>query len=227
MATAALVAAAVLAPALGADPDLPAPWLVTAGTAAGLLYALAPLAPSMRRSPAAFERDGHSFRTPPSAGPVIAGVAHLSWLGVAALHPAESGVLLVLLSATLLLYPRALWHGVRLTLTPDGLHDEKFAGTVTIPWRALSAVTTFDPPLDPAAGLDRATTRVRLSFTRPELVTTTGWTVNRRTLEFAGTDVAFVAAAIRHYLAHPEDRQLIGTAEGHARLLPGAGARAS
>jgi hypothetical protein len=215
----ALVAGTSVARRLGADPDLLAPGLILIGTVGGLLYAL-----TSRGSAGAFERDGASFRTPATAGPVIAGVAHLAWFGLIALDiagPAVRGipypVLMALLPALFLLYPRALWHGVRLTLTPDGIRNEKYAGTVTVPWDALSSVRAFDPAFDPTPS-DGGVTRLRLSFARPELVRVTGWTVNRRTLEFGGVSTPLVAAAIQHYVDHPGERALIGTAEGHGRL---------
>ncbi|WP_127552860.1 hypothetical protein [Actinoplanes sp. OR16] len=200
---AVLVAATLLARSLGADPELLAPWLFLTAVTGGLLYALLPLAPSNRKRPDAFDADGRTFRTPPASDVVIAGVTHLSWLGFSVLY-GDAWVTAVLL-AVLALYPRALRHGVRLTLTPDGLYDEKYAGTVTIPWEAVPTPSS-------------STTRIRLGIGRPDLVTTTGWTVNRRTLEFGGVGVPFVAAAIEHYRDHPGERVLIGTAEGHGRL---------
>ncbi|WP_433824968.1 PH domain-containing protein [Actinoplanes sp. CA-015351] len=214
---AALVAATLLARVLGADPDTLTPWLFLPFLAADLLYLLILAAPSTRHHPDAFEVDGAGFHTPRSGNITLAGVAHLCLLGALALYPSGTspmGIPLVWAPAigvaALALYPRALWHGVRLTITPDGLRNDKYAGTVTIPWQSITEINPTD-----STGL-----RLRLSLTSLDQITVTGWTTSRRTLEFDGAGLPFVAATIRHYLANPADRLHIGTPEEHRRLHP-------
>ncbi|WP_229076620.1 hypothetical protein [Actinoplanes sp. DH11] len=228
--TAALVVTAVVAArALGADPDLLAPWLFLILLGTGLLHLVTLAAPSVRRRPAAFEVDHEAVHTPRTGTVVLGGVAHLAALGLTALFPDETTPMGVpftpataVLFAGFALYWRALWYGVRLTLTPDGLRNEKYAGTVTIPWPAVSAPHPTDStPL-----------RLRLTLTRPDVVEVTGWTTSRRTLEFDGVPVPFVAAAIQHQLNHPDQRATLGAGAAGPRTQtppgtpsPGAAAR--
>ncbi|MBB2943598.1 hypothetical protein FB565_003327 [Actinoplanes lutulentus] len=206
--TAALVATTLLARALGANPDTLAPCLFLPFLTADLLYLLTLVAPSTRRRPDAFEVDGAGFHTPRTGGVTLVGVAHLCLVGALALDPSGTTPMGIPFSwalaigvALLALYPRALWHGVRLTITPDGLRNDKYAGTVTIPWQSIAEI-------NPTDSTDQ---RLRLSLTSPDQVTVTGWTTSRRTLEFNGAGLPFVAATIRHYLNNPADRPHITT----------------
>ncbi|MEU8242687.1 PH domain-containing protein [Actinoplanes missouriensis] len=217
--TATLVTGAVLARALGADPDLLAPWLVLLFLTADLLYLVTLVAPSTRRPATAFDVDGGALHTPRTGGLPLVGVAHLALLGLLALNPAGTTPMgipiplaVVALLAALALYPRGLWYGVRLTLTPEGLRNEKYAGTVVIPWQAIAGIHLTDST--------RA--RVRLRLADPDQVTVRGWTTSRRTLEFDGVEPSVVAGTISRYLNAPGERPHIGA--GAADPVPGASA---
>ncbi len=220
MATVALVALALSARLFGADPDDLAPYLGI--PAFGVLVAnlVIMFAPSSRRPPASFVVADGEFRTPRIAVVPLAGIAHLAFLGVFALYPGEfldggparrlTIVIAVLVYAG---YLRAQWHGLGLTLTPEGLRADRYAGSMTVPWTALEAVQPTCEDGD-----------LKLAVARPELVAHTG-VVLRRTVptEAVGVPPEFAVAAIHHYAAHPGERAMIGTAPGHERLLDAIG----
>ncbi len=98
---------------------------------------------------------------------------------------------------------RAAWRGNGVTLRPQGIEARKGAGTLHIPWDALSPTAALpgDVPHE-----------VRLDYARPGLVSRTGVVPSRATASFEGVDRDFVLAAIRYYAAHPDRRYAIGTA---------------
>ncbi|BAL90135.1 hypothetical protein AMIS_49150 [Actinoplanes missouriensis 431] len=218
--TATLVTGAVLARALGADPDLLAPWLLLLFLTADVLYLTTLVAPSTRRPATAFDVDGSALHTPRTGGLPLVGVAHLALLGALALDPAGTTPMgipkplgVVALIAALALYPRGLWYGVRLTLTPEGLRNEKYAGTVVIPWQAIAGVHLTDS----------GRVRVRLRLADPDQVTVSGWTTSRRTLEFDGVEPSLVAGTMRRYLAAPGERAHISAGAADPGSAPGSG----
>ncbi|MEV6813271.1 hypothetical protein [Micromonospora sp. NPDC051296] len=121
------------------------------------------------------------------------------WLLVVALTAAPIG-----------LYLPALWRGVGVILTPDGIRSDRYLGTLTIPWDALADVQ----PVQPAD----ARGEVRLTYTRPELVRRTGLPLRRDRIYFEGTDRDLIADAVAHYAAHPAARATIGSHTGYENL---------
>ncbi|BCJ46650.1 hypothetical protein GCM10010168_38270 [Actinoplanes ianthinogenes] len=140
------------------------------------------------------------------------GVAHLTLLGLLLLSPAETAqyrIVVPLAALGFLAYLRALWHGLAVTLTQDGVHADKYSGALTFPWTAL------DPDRPPEV----SSHEVRVRYRRPEAARVTHRLVRRGTVVTEGIRPERAAAALRHYLAHPEERARIGTADGLARLL--------
>jgi hypothetical protein len=127
------------------------------------------------------------------------------------------GLLGVLLFAGMLaVSARGVARGVGVTLRPDGIQADKLTGAMFVPWEAL-APGQPDPGTQPR--------ELTLAYARPELVRTTGIVPAPADLEFAGVDPAFLAAAIRSYVHHPETRHAIGTEADQERLQdePGRG----
>jgi hypothetical protein len=118
--------------------------------------------------------------------------------------------LIVALTAPLASYLRGLWCGIGVVLSPDGIRSDRFAGTLTIPWAAL----TDEQPLQPEA----ASSGVRLAYAWPDLVRRTGIVARPDHIMFDGTHQRTVADTIAYYAAHPQWRPAIGTASEHERL---------
>jgi hypothetical protein len=221
VAAAVLVGLTLLARLFGAEPDDLAPYLAfpAFGGLVGCLVIM--FAPSSRRAPAAFEVTGGEFRTPQMAVVPLAGASHLGLLGVFALYPGEfleggAGRRLTIAIAFAMYagYLRAQWRGFGLVLSPEGLHADKWSGSMTVPWTALKA----DQPAYEEGELE-------LAFDRPEQVVRTGFVVRRTVpVEGVGVPPGFAVAAVHHYAARPGERAAIGTAEGHERLLAATGA---
>lgn len=118
-----------------------------------------------------------------------------------------------------------LWRRVPLIeVTPDGIGSGGPYRSVFVPWSALAT----GQPLGATA--EMSTLSLRLA--RPELVERGGWRWRgrpwdrrRETLVLHEVDAApeFLAAAIRHYLDHPEHRPFLGTTEEFARLPRSSG----
>jgi hypothetical protein len=102
-----------------------------------------------------------------------------------------------------------LWHGVGVTLTPDGLRVGKLTGTVLVPWEAL-AVEQFTEPHDHRLLI--------LRYAQPELITVIGRSFDLDRISFNGTSRGLLAAAIRFSRAEPAQRAAIGTPAGLAAL---------
>ncbi|XVV13593.1 hypothetical protein ACQP2X_04355 [Actinoplanes sp. CA-131856] len=156
-----------------------------------------------------------AFTTPRGPALIVAGLAHFALiaaclsLGLAEPDKTAWVVLLVATLAPLPFYAYGLWHGTGVTLTPAGVRADKLAGTLFHPWHALSET-------QPRNDLDGEITIA--AHGKPE---TTGRPANRDTLIFDGTSGAFVAAALRFYVAHPSEREQIGTPEAYRRLVAG------
>ena len=160
-----------------------------------------------------------AFGTPLAGTPVVGALAHIALVAACfALGVREAGVrapwltLLAALAAPALRFGYGAWHGRGVTVTPDGLRVAKMSGSVVVAWQALAAE---QPAQDPDAATNGT---IVLAYARPELVTTTGWPVSADRIGFSRTGRDFLAATIRYYLAHPEDRRVIGTAAGYRRL---------
>lgn len=118
----------------------------------------------------------------------------------------------VLYLAVLGLHIAAAWHGVGMQLRPEGLHYRGFAGSLTVPWEALAP----GYPLRPALTAQT----LALRYVRLDLVRRRGLTLlGRRQLRIDTIHAWFIADAIRHYVAHAEQRSAIGTQAEYRRLL--------
>jgi hypothetical protein len=98
---------------------------------------------------------------------------------------------------------RAAWRGNGITLRPDGLEARKGAGTLHVPWDALSAKAA-EPGDVPG--------EIKLDYARPGLVRTAGLMPSRATVSFEGADRDAVLSAIRLYAREPGRRYAMGTA---------------
>jgi len=158
-----------------------------------------------------------SFATERSGLPVTWAVADIGLATVAFTHGAQAANTpwapwLTLLAAYLLplvVCGFGLWRGVGITLTPDGLRAEKLTGAIFVPWAALSAEQF-------AAASDDG--HLILRYAHPERVRKIGFPLDPERISFAGTSSAFAAAAIQHYVTHPEQRAAIGTPAGLAAV---------
>lgn len=136
-----------------------------------------------------------------------------------------SGAVLVLigLAAVVLSIPIAelIRGGGRVTLTPHGLVVVGLYGTRTVPWEAISA----GPRLRQSAWKTNS-----IGIGRPDLVSTTGLARAKARPAYIplpnnpAVQPAFLAAAIHHYLNHPEHRPAIGTQSELDRLRAALGA---
>jgi hypothetical protein len=103
-----------------------------------------------------------------------------------------------------------VWRGIGITLTPDGLRADKLTGAVFVPWDALSADQFAPPPNDDGQLIVR--------YAHPEQVRRFGFPIDLDRASFTHTSSAFAAAAIQHYVTHPEQRPSIGTPSALAAL---------
>ncbi|GAA2626004.1 hypothetical protein Adu01nite_43990 [Paractinoplanes durhamensis] len=202
-----IVAAAVLAGLLGVVRPAAITVLVVLTVTPVVLLLATFLTPSIRRPPAAFAVADGAFRTPRTIMYAFCGVAHLGLLGLLVLLTDDFAALslkdkatYVVGTAFFVIYVPAMWRGVGLTITAEGIRADKHCGTVVVPWAAIGPV----PPIGER-------NEVRLNYRDPGLVRVSGWTPNRRELLCDGTDAKFAAAAIGYYAAHPEERAGIGT----------------
>ncbi|MEU8263926.1 hypothetical protein AB0C02_25285 [Micromonospora sp. NPDC048999] len=192
--------------------------------ASGLILLVAALIPvwwRSRRPWATFlvdERDG-SFRTPMYASNVLLGLSCLQLAGLSLAFSREAWVGLaagLLLSGILAGMWRALWRGAGLTLRPTGIEADKMAGVLLIPWEAVA-------PERPVRGDELW--KLKLPYARPELVTSTGWTLERDEVVFEDGNPDFVATVIATYAAEPDRRHAIGTRAELERLQAGVPAQ--
>ncbi|SCE76793.1 hypothetical protein GA0070564_101817 [Micromonospora mirobrigensis] len=97
-------------------------------------------------------------------------------------------------------------------LTPDGVTHRHLEREVFVPWAALDPVGRV--------GSGRGFGAISLPVQRPELLRGSGWGRNREQVATTELDLAptRLAAVLRHYVTHPEDRAAIGTREELARL---------
>jgi hypothetical protein len=163
---------------------------------------------------------GGAFRTPRGGAPVAAGLAHVAlvaaftgpggWLLRAGAFDPAWLLLLILVAAPLPAYAAGLWRGVGVTLTPHGLRIDRLAGTLTVPWEALSAPAAARPLPGGA--------EVALRYARPDLVRARGVVPVRDRFAVEGTTAAFAAAAVNRYAAAPDRRAAIGTPAELRRL---------
>ncbi|MFG3297652.1 hypothetical protein [Micromonospora chersina] len=103
------------------------------------------------------------------------------------------------------------WRGHEVQLRPDGIRHRWILGSLTVPWKALAAAQ-----VPPAA--DRPW-RLRMTFAEPLLVRRRRIPWSRNALRTDSVDARFLAAAIRHYVGHPEHRAAIGSQAEYGRLL--------
>ncbi|MFI2650651.1 hypothetical protein [Micromonospora fulviviridis] len=103
------------------------------------------------------------------------------------------------------------WQGHGVQLRPHGIRQSWVLGSLTVPWEALPAAQV--PPR-----ADRPS-RLRMAFAKPLLVRRRGIPWSRNALRTDNVDAGFLAAAIRHYVCHPEHRAAIGSQAEYRRLL--------
>ncbi|MFG2166104.1 hypothetical protein [Micromonospora chersina] len=103
------------------------------------------------------------------------------------------------------------WRGHDVQLRPHGIVQRWALGSLTVPWEALAAAQV--PP-----GADRPS-RLRMAFAKPPLVRRRGLPWSWNALRTDSVDARFLAAAIRHYVGHPEHRAAIGGQAEYRRLL--------
>lgn len=182
-------------------------------TAALVVAALATGWRRNRRPPATFLSDGTGFRTPVHASSLYFGLLgpQMFTFFLAGARQAPIGLAgAALLGAVSIATWRGLWHGVGLTLRPEGIDAARQAGTLHIPWDALA---TEQPERDPGTPWE-----IKLAYADPGRVVATGGHLSRDTVVFEGADPDFVAHAIATYAADPARRAAIGTATELTRL---------
>ncbi|MEU9739566.1 hypothetical protein AB0E12_10300 [Micromonospora chersina] len=103
------------------------------------------------------------------------------------------------------------WRGHEVQLRPDGIRHRWVLGSLTVPWEAL-------PTAHVAPRADRPT-RLRMTFAEPLLVRRRGLPWSWNAVRTDSVDARFLAAAIRHYVGHPEHRAAIGSQAEYRRLL--------
>ncbi|MEU9824785.1 hypothetical protein [Micromonospora chersina] len=103
------------------------------------------------------------------------------------------------------------WQGHGVQLRPDGVRHRWVLGSLTVPSQAL-------PTTHVAPGADRPS-RLRMAFGEPLLVRRRGIPWSWNALRTDSVDARFLAAAIRHYVGHPEHRAAIGSDGEYRRLL--------
>jgi hypothetical protein len=195
------------------------PWTFTLSLTAGLLCWW----PARRYRPAALVSGakGHYFEVPPSPVPVLAFTAMTPpvaekvsttidrvskqidpwWVDIL-----DSALWLLLL----VLVVRLVWRGAGVRLRPDGILDQKFAGSLFAPWEALEAGV---PPV-----ISRPS-EVTLTYRHPVLVKGRGILRRTRALTAWNVDSVFLARVIQEYASRPERRSAIGTEAELDRLL--------
>ncbi|SCL63247.1 hypothetical protein [Micromonospora chersina] len=103
------------------------------------------------------------------------------------------------------------WRGHDVQLRPHGIQQRWVLGSLTVPWEAVPAAQV-------PAGADRPS-RLRMTFAEPLLVRRRGLPWGWNALRTDSVDARFLAAAIRHYVGHPEHRAVIGSQAEYRRLL--------
>jgi hypothetical protein len=194
--------------------------VMTAGTAVFILLGIIAVAWN-RPNALTVEPRVPAFSAPPQPSFVFIALAFLliatGIVGTAIRDRGEEPLLpdqLLALSwaIVLLLWVVLAWRGTRVQLRPDGLWQRGITGWLVIPWDALPTVPTLPP--SPTART------VRLKYGRPELVRRHGLHVYRHQLHTDEIDPRFLCAAIRYYIAHPEDRPAIGTHAEYESVVP-------
>jgi hypothetical protein len=164
----------------------------------GVAVALALLAWFVAERPR--ERSMPDFATPRGPAVTLAGLAHVALiaacLSLGLTEPDRTAWVVLLLGtlAPLPFYLYGLWHGTGVTFIPEGVRADKLAGALFLPWTAFAET-------QPRNDLDG-----EITIATHQEPLTTGRPANRDTLIFDKTSAAFVAAAIRFYLAHPAER---------------------
>ncbi|MCM0674098.1 hypothetical protein NCC78_05195 [Micromonospora phytophila] len=162
-----------------------------------------------------------SFSTPPSfiavCGAVALALAASVQIGSVVpsirehnLRPVDA-VLPVLVAALAGMQMVLAWCGFLVHLRPEGLWWRTLAGSVRVPWEAL----TPGYPQRPALYAET----LALTYARPDLVRRRGLVLRPRRLPIKTVHAWFISDAIRYYLAHPEHRAAIGSEAEYRRLL--------
>ncbi|MFF4893335.1 hypothetical protein [Micromonospora chersina] len=120
-------------------------------------------------------------------------ILHVPWLLLVALLLAEA------------------WRGYGVQLRPYGVRQSWILGSIIVPWEALP-VAQMTLPAHRAAAL-------WLAYAEPQLVRRRGIPWRRHALRTDNVDPRFLAAAIHHYVCHPDHRAAIGSHAEYRRLL--------
>ena len=211
-----LTATAVALLLMALSTVLPGLGLVTLGVVVALT--LLGLASRDRRTDEFVLVEG-GFATVRGSGPVTWAVAGLGFATVVFAEGVRDPATplapwLTLLAAYLLplvVCGSGLWRGIGITLTPEGLRADKLTGAIFVPWAAMSA-DQFAPTPDGG--------HLILRYAHLGQVRKFGLPIDLDRVSFTHTSSDFAAAAIRHYLAHPDQRPAIGTPAGLAGLGP-------
>lgn len=211
----AVTALVALSVALGAPPE-PAAAVLLILSVLALVLGLAIMAVAQRagqQHPAFEVEDG--LRSPRTGTFPLLAVTFVAVIGLAFVIPAEAGDARNVIWGTSLfcvvflsLCAPAIRNGTGVTLTEEGLRADKVSGTVVAPWEAIDPERIWSRPLE-----------VRLQYSRPDLVRTTGWVVNAGQMRVDGIPPGFVAATIQHYVVNQEERVLIGSPAGQLHWL--------
>ncbi|NES31234.1 hypothetical protein GCE86_05780 [Micromonospora terminaliae] len=103
------------------------------------------------------------------------------------------------------------WRGYGVQLRPHGVQQSWILGSLTVPWEALPVAQTTLPAERAAA--------LWLAYAEPQLVRRRGIPWRRHALRTDNVDPRFLAAAIHHYVRHPDHRAAIGSHAEYQRLL--------
>ncbi|MBM0225070.1 MULTISPECIES: hypothetical protein [Micromonospora] len=103
------------------------------------------------------------------------------------------------------------WRGYGPQLRPHGVQQRTVLGSLIVPWEALPVAQTPLPVGPPST--------LWLAYAQPQLVRRRGIPWSRHALRTDNVDAWFLAAAIRHYVCHPDRRAAVGSHEEYQRLL--------
>ncbi|QGN45576.1 hypothetical protein ACN26Y_04430 [Micromonospora sp. WMMD558] len=198
--------------------DDPARLLPTAAPLAALFayygFFRRPSRAGLRQAP-----DRSAFYAPPRGAVTFVSVFlawlpfQLAWYGSRWERDAFGWMFLLGSVAAIAVFGHRQWTRLpMLRITPDGVASDGPQRAMVVPWSALD-------PLGPPPATEHDS-ELRLPLARPEQATRRRRRRAEERVWLRDLDVAppHLAAAINHYLRHPEHRAAIGTPEEYARL---------